>query len=136
MKKIFVLFLSIALLTACNNDDDSNPENDPILGKWFIVEINNGGSFELTDCSRQSFIVFKDDGTTEPEFYSKTADACIVDTDAGVWSNLGNSKYRFEIPLGDFGPISGRVEFTGETTLTFFPDLLVAQNTNIVFEKR
>jgi hypothetical protein len=136
MKKIFVLFFSIALLTACSNDDNPKPEDDPVLGKWFIVEINNGGSFQLTDCSRQSFIVFLNNGSTEPEFYSKPAEACIVNTDAGVWSNLGDSRYRFEIPFGDFGPINGRVEFTNETNLTFFPDLLVAQNTSIVFEKR
>lgn len=136
MKKFFLLFFSIALLTACSDDNDPKPGDDPILGKWFIVEINNGGSFQLTDCSRQSFIVFLNNGSTEPEFYSNNEADCNVNKEAGVWSNLGDSKYKFEIPFGDFGPISGRVDFTGETNLTFFPDPLVSLNTNIVFEKR
>ncbi len=140
MKKLFILFFSMALLTSCNNDDDiTNSGPDPILGKWFVAEVNNTGALNLqvNDCNRQSFINFKMDSKADSAVYAEEGGECNVDnSENDDWSNLGGSKYRIIIPFEGIGSQSGRVEFNGSTGFTFYPDLFASQNTNVVFEKR
>lgn len=140
MKKIFLLFFSLALLTSCTSDDDEgNTGDDAILGKWFVAEINNTGTLNLqvNDCNKQSFIDFKMDSKADSAVYVEEGGECNVNnSENDEWSNLSNSRYRFVIPFEGIGSQSGRVEFNGSTGFTFYPDLLVTQNTNIVFEKR
>ncbi|HSM64531.1 MAG TPA: lipoprotein [Gillisia sp.] len=140
MKKIFLLFFSLALLTSCSSDDDGeNTGDDAILGKWFVAEINNTGTLNLqvNECNKKSFIDFKIDSKADSAVYAEEGGECNVNnSENDEWSNLSNSRYRFVIPFEGIGSQSGRVEFNGSTGFTFYPDLLVAQNTNIVFEKR
>jgi len=140
MKKIFLLFFSLALLTSCSNDDDKNSGDDKILGKWFVAEINNSGPLNLSasDCNQRSFIDFKADGNADSAFYTENGGECILeDSDTSAWSNEGNSRYKFTIPFEGIGSQAGRVEFNSSNiSFSFYPDLLIGQDTFIVFEKR
>ncbi len=140
MKKLFILFFSMALLTSCNSDDDGgNSGPDPILGKWFVAEVNNTGSLnlEVNECNKQSFINFKTGNKADSAVYAREGGECNVNnSEDDEWSKLSSDKYRFVIPFEGIGSQSGRVEFNGTTGFTFYPDLLATQNTNIVFEKR
>lgn len=139
MKKIFSLLLGIIILASCSSDDDVTPVEDPILGKWFISEVNNTGSFnfQLSDCNKESFVDFKTDGTSVSEFYAESNGECTLDSrDTGIWSNLGNNFYRIVVPYQDIGAQRGLVEFRSATEFAFYPDFLAAQGTNIVFRKR
>nr|WP_321236006.1 hypothetical protein [uncultured Psychroserpens sp.] len=41
MKKLFLAFLAIGLLYACNNDDDGNNPDNPLLnGEWNLVTVS------------------------------------------------------------------------------------------------
>ncbi|RKS53556.1 lipocalin-like protein [Gillisia mitskevichiae] len=140
MKKIFLLFFSLTLLSSCTSDDDSgNAGDDQILGKWYVAEINNSGTLNLTvsECNKQSFIDFNADNNADSAFYTVTDGECeLKDSDNSAWSNEGNSRYKFTIPFEGIGSQAGRVEFNESSSFTFYPDLLSGQNTNIVFEKR
>lgn len=140
MKKIFILFFSLALITSCSKDDENtNTGPDPILGKWYVVEVNNSGQLNITasECNQNSFIDFKADNNADSEFYNENNGECTLeDSDTSAWSNNGNSKYKFNIPFEGIGSQTGRVDFSGSSSFTFFPDILAGQNTNIVFEKR
>ncbi len=141
MKKIFLLFFSLALLTSCSSDDDGGSTgDDQILGKWFVAEINNTGALNIqaNDCNRQSFIDFKSNFKADSALYAEDGGECNVDnSENDDWSNLGESKYRFVIPFEGIGSQTGRVDFNADfTEFTFYPDLFETQNTNIVFEKR
>ncbi|MDT0688414.1 lipocalin family protein [Salegentibacter sp. F188] len=139
MKKIFLLFMSIAVLSSCSNDDDSsgNSENN-ILGTWGLVEINNAGDFliPVNECTSQSQITFNSDGTAISEYYMNTDGECTVDSEEGNWSGGGNNdKYIFRIPI--LGSQPGRVDFNDDySRFTFYPDALMTQNTHIIFEKK
>lgn len=139
MKKIFLLLFSLALLTSCNKDDDNGGGNDAILGKWYVVEINNSGALNLQvgECSSQSFIDFKADNTAESSYYSNESGTCVLESsDNDAWTNNGGDKYTFAVPFEDIGSLTGKVVFNSNSQFTFYPDILAGQNTNIVFEKR
>jgi len=135
MKKFFVLFFSIALLTACSEDD--NPAADPILGKWFVVEVNNipGPDFTLSECNTNSFMTFNADGTTNSVFHAQVDGNCLPgDPTNSVWSEQA-SIYSFSIPIPEleaFSPLSGIIQFNADT-FTFTP--LGFPETTIVFKK-
>lgn len=141
MKKIFLLFFSLALLTSCSNDDDGgNTGDEKILGKWYVVEINNSGTLNLTasECNQKSFIDFNANGSAESAFYNENEGECVLeDSETSAWSNEGGFKYKFNIPFEGIGAQVGTASFNEDLTeFTFSPDLLSGQNTNIVFEKR
>lgn len=39
MKKLFILFVGISLLTSCSKDDDNNPINGSIEGSWNLTRL-------------------------------------------------------------------------------------------------
>jgi len=135
MKKIFVLFFSIALLTACSEDD--NTATDPVVGKWFVVEVNNipGSDFTLSECNTNSFMTFNADGTTNSVFYTQIEGSCTPGTSTNSEWKQQASIYTFTIPipeLEDFSPLSGTIQFNADT-FTFTP--LISSGTTIVFKK-
>lgn len=134
MKK-FVLLCTIAIFTACSNDDSASQDSgeEPILGTWYFTEINNAGGLQVNDCSSQSSIEFKSDKTAISDFYSETDGECTLETSNAVWSKNGE-KYNFVLP--EFGPQSGIIEFHNNSSFSFYPDTFSSTNTNIVFEKR
>lgn len=134
MKKFFVLFFSIALLAACSEDD---PTTDPVLGKWFVAEVNNvpGSDFTLSECNTKSFMTFNADGTTNSVFYTEIEGNCTsVPSTNSEWSNQsGIYKFSIEFPeLEDFSPLSGTIQFNADT-FTFTP--IISPGTTIVFKK-
>ena len=135
MKKFFVLFFSIALLTACSEDDNTSP--DPVLGKWFVAEVNNipGSDFTLSECNTNSNITFNAAGTTNSKFSSQVDGICIEGTETNsVWSKQAGI-YSFTIPIPELDPISplsGTIQFNGDT-FTFTP--IISPGTTIVFKK-
>jgi hypothetical protein len=135
MKKFFVLFFSIALLTACSEDDNAAP--DPVLGKWFVVEVNNipGSDFTLSECNTNSYMTFNADGTTNSVFFTQVDGNCPAGNPTNsVWSEQV-SVYSFTIPipeLEDFSPLSGTIQFNADT-FTFTP--IISPDTTIVFKK-
>ncbi|MFD1095424.1 lipocalin family protein [Salegentibacter chungangensis] len=133
MKKIFLLFVSLAVLSSCSSDDDTGGD-DPILGVWFLAEANNAQGLEVDECNDDSYIDFKADGTAETEFFSDESGDCIGEKNTSEWSASGDSRYTFNVP--GVGNLSGRVEFSGNGSFTFYPDLGATQGTNLVFEKR
>jgi len=135
MKKFFVLFFSIALLTACSDDD--NPDTDPVLGKWFVVEVNNipGSDFTLSECNTNSYMTFNADGTTNSVFYTQIEGICT----AGPSTNSDWSKqvgiYSFTVPIPEleaFSPLFGTIQFNADK-FTFTPS--ASPQTTIVFKK-
>ncbi len=135
MKKFFVLFFSVALLTACSEDDNASP--DPVLGKWFIVEVNNipQSDFTLSECNTNSFMTFNADGTTNSVFYAQVEGNCVAGTPTNsVWSKQA-SIYSITIPIPEleaFSPLSGTIQFNADT-FTFTP--IISSRTTIVFKK-
>lgn len=114
MKKIFVLFLSLTVLTACSKDDDSGESGpDPIIGTWVLVD----ASFVSPEaCEQESTINFKQDNTVTGSFYLGEAQ-CAVQGSAGNWQNLGNSVYSVSIPVA--GDVQGTVTFSSTNKFVF-----------------
>ncbi|WP_373058991.1 lipocalin family protein [Zunongwangia sp. H14] len=133
MKKIFLLVLSLSLFISCSDDDDAGG-NDDILGTWHLAEVNGTGNlpFEVNECTTRSNITFNSDNTAYSEYYAESDDVCESDAEEGTWSNEGQSKYSFSIPI--LGRQQGNVNFTGDSQFTFEPDVL--PGISIVFEKR
>lgn len=132
MKKLMLLFFALTLFTACSDDDDNGSE-DQIVGTWFLVEANNFGDIVVDDCSSKSSITFNSDNTTSSKFYTVSNGSCELSEDSSTWSSNG-SRYTIDIP--GVAPLSGSVTFSDNNTFTFYPDIFVAQNSNLVFEKR
>jgi len=135
MKKFFVLFFGIALLTACSKDDNASP--DPVLGKWFVAEVNNvpGSDFTLSECNTNSFMTFNADGTTNSVFYTEIDGNCTAGPSTrSEWGQQAGI-YTFTIPipeLEDFSPLYGTIQFDADT-FTFRPT--ASQGTTIIFNK-
>ncbi len=135
MKKLFVLFFSMALLTACSEDDNSS--TDPIVGTWFVAEVNNipGSDFTLSECNTSSFMTFNADGTTSSVFYSQLDGNCTAGPSTNsVWSEqVGIYSFTLPIPeLEAISPLSGTIQFNVDT-FTFTP--VISPQTTIVFKK-
>lgn len=135
MKKFFVLFFSIALLMSCSEDD--NAASDPVLGTWFVVEVNNipGSDFTLSECNTNSFMTFNADGTTNSVFSTEVEANCVAGTPTNsVWSEqVGIYSLTIPIPeLEAFSPLSGTIQFNADT-FTFTP--IISPGTTIVFKK-
>ncbi|MCJ7758548.1 MAG: lipocalin family protein [Gillisia sp.] len=135
MKKFFVLFFSIALLTACSEDDNS--ATDPVVGKWFVAEVNNipGSDFTLSECNTKSFMTFNADGTANSVFYAQAEGICLAGTPTNSeWSEQVGI-YSLTIPIPELeavSPLSGTIQFNADT-FTFTP--IISPGTTIVFKK-
>ncbi len=135
MKKIFLVLISIALLSACSNDDDVTPPDDGsrIVGTWFLIDAQSGSlTNTLSECNQNSFITFSADGTSESEFYEENESSCELETSStGSWQYLGDSQYTFEV--AGFGESTGTVNFVSNTRMTYAsPDFAPF---TLVFEK-
>ncbi|MDR5590758.1 lipocalin family protein [Christiangramia sp. SM2212] len=128
MKKFLILFMSIALFTACS-DDDSNSDGN-IVGTWLLVEANNIPGYTVNDCTGQSTITFNSDNTASSTFYSNVEGECVSNDDTGNWSNSTANQYTIEVPgLGD---LQGTVNFNG-SRFTFIPNDFPASS--LTFER-
>lgn len=136
MKKFIFLFLSLAVITACSSDDD-NSDQDPIVGSWFIVEVNNipNSDFTLSECNKSSTMTFNEDGTSTSVFHAQVEGNCMAGTPTNsTWSNQSDI-YTITIPIPElegFNTLTGTVKFTSNTFI-FTP--AISPTTTIIFEK-
>ena len=133
MKKLFVLFFSMALLTACSEDDNSS--TDPIVGTWFVAEVNNIPNFTLSECNTSSFMTFNADGTTNSVFYTQIEGICTPGTSTNSEWKKQAGIYSLTIPIPELeaiSPLSGTIQFNVDT-FTFTP--VISPQTTIVFKK-
>lgn len=116
MKKLIVLFLSMAFLIACSNDDDSVDQGpDPIIGTWVLV--NATGQLEGQFClEKESTITFNPDNSGSATFYLTSAE-CAPSSSTGGWTNRGSSNYTISVPV--FGDLQGTANFINANSFTF-----------------
>lgn len=139
MKKLLLLFLSLSILTACSNDDDTSEEEEPIVGSWFIVEVNNvpGSDFTLSECNKNSTMTFNENGTATSVFHAEVEGNCVAGTPTNTtWNNQGGV-YTITIPIPEleeagFDTLAGTVAFTSNTFI-FTP--VISPTTTIVFQR-
>lgn len=118
MKKLIALLSVFILLTACSSDDDNNNGEDPILGTWYVIELENSFSDdELSECNLNSNITFHADQTADSEFYENVDGECVMEADTAGWERNSDGQYTFELPF--FGRQTGDVEFIGSTQFKF-----------------
>ncbi len=121
MKKFILLFISLAMFTACSKDDES-PETDDgseIVGTWFLVDAKAGGvSGNLSDCTKNTFVTFNANGTASSEYYEESDGNCEVsDSNTGNWDYKGNSIYSVDI--AGYDNLEGTVNFESSTRFSF-----------------
>lgn len=114
MKKLFVFFLGLTLITSCSNDDDATtPDEDPIIGTWVLVDST---ILNPDNCEQESTITFTADNNANGTFYVDLTD-CSAETSTGTWENNGNSSYTVSVPLLD--DLTGTVTFSNEDQFVF-----------------
>lgn len=114
MKKILVIFLSLAFLTACSDDDEQSGP-DPIIGTWILVEAS--GQIEGQFClEKESTITFNSNNSGNATFYL-TFENCEPKTSTGGWTNNGNSLYTISVPV--LGDTQGTANFINANRFTF-----------------
>lgn len=132
MKKLIALFAVFMMFTACSSDDDANDGEDPILGTWYVVELENAFSDdELSECNMNSNITFHADNTADSEFYEEVEEECMSEADTSEWKRETNGQYTFDLPF--FGRQTGDVEFSGSNQFKFSVPSL--PGVSLTFEK-
>ena len=119
MNKIF-LILVILLTFSCSSSDDSNPTDDPFVGKWFfgpeVYKLDNGQdyTYPLEECQDQGFYRFNSNGTAEIHVSFEDANGeCVImlsdNIETFTWEKQGNNQYHlFSIEID--GTESSRTE--------------------------
>lgn len=109
-----LLFLSLALLSACSNDDDGDTTGpDPILGTWVLVEMTPP-VVDVNACEEESTVTFNADMSGSGSFF--LGEDCEETTSEGNWTVSGNT-YSLEIPI--LGRVNGTAEFVGSNRFLF-----------------
>lgn len=119
MKKYFLLFLMAGLvsLSACSSDDDAEttPETDPIVGTWVFAETNVPG-LDPDGCENESTITFEDDNTANSTFY--LPEDCEAENNQGNWTRTSANTYEIELPV--LGSQQGTVSFENSNNTFVF----------------
>ncbi|AXT62567.1 hypothetical protein D1816_20115 [Aquimarina sp. AD10] len=92
-----IAFLCTLLLVSCDNDDDNQQNQDPILGKWMLVGATfNGVDDIVNDCRARTSIEFFTNNTFVSIQYELdvTETECIIEEEVNAtWQNTGNGTY-------------------------------------------
>lgn len=95
MKKLFLLLITCALLSSCENNEGTETNSDPIIGNWQLHSTLDNGVEVSTECERNSTVLFKSDGFVTATNYEGDIN-CSSETETFNWSNLGNSVYSVD----------------------------------------
>lgn len=105
MKKLLYLFIASTLLISCNSNDDNTPDLDPIIGTWRLQSIQENSQERSTACTRQSTLIFSENGTTTINSFEDADDGsgdCERYSDMSNWENSGNSTYKIDDDVETF----------------------------------
>ena len=132
MKKLLVLFLSMASLVACSNDDDNTEQGpDPIIGTWVLVDAST--PLDTQFCfDEESTMTFSSNNTGQATFY--LGEGCTENSAPGTWANNGNSAYTISVPV--LGSLQGSVNFSENNTRFAFTTSVVGIPGTLTFEKQ
>lgn len=132
MKKLLVLFVSMAFLVACSNDDDNQEQGpDPILGTWVLVDVST--PLDSQFCfDEESTMTFNSNETGQATFYLGAE--CNDTTAPGTWKNNGNSAYTISVPV--LGSLQGTVNFSSNNTKFTFATSVFGIPGTMSFEKQ
>lgn len=132
MKKLLVLFLSMASLVACSNDDDNTEQGpDPIIGTWVLVDAST--PLDTQFCfDEESTMTFSSNNTGQATFY--LGEDCTENSAPGTWANNGNSAYTISVPV--LGSLQGSVNFSENNTRFAFTTSVVGIPGTLTFEKQ
>lgn len=119
MKKLLILFLSLAVFTACDKDDDDtdNTGTDPIVGTWVLMDVQPD-LFDPQGCDDSSTITFNENGTGNGIFFLESNE-CEPSTSSVEWTKTDNV-YTIEIPLPLVGNQPGTVDFQNNNSRFVF----------------
>lgn len=132
MKKFFLIFLSLAFLTACSNDDDNEQTGpDPIIGTWVLVDVSAPLNSQFC-FDEESIMTFNSNNTVQGKFYS--GDDCTENSAPGTWANNGNSAYTISVPV--LGSLQGTVNFTANNSEFTFTTAVLGMPGTLTFEKQ
>ena len=69
--KFTLTLLSVIMILACNNEDDSinNSDDESIVGKWKIIDYEDGFGFTLTECEMLEEREFRTDGMLRKTYF-------------------------------------------------------------------
>ena len=133
MKKLLVLFLSMASLVACSNDDDNTEQGpDPIIGTWVLVDASAPLNTQFC-MDEESSLTFNSNQTGQAVFYL-TGTNCTATNAPGTWKNNGNSNYI--VTVQGLGDLEGSVNFSENNTRFAFTTSVVGIPGTLTFEKQ
>lgn len=105
MKKIIVLFVSVAVLMSCTKD--SSEKKDPIIGAWYVYDAKHS-------CTKKFDYIFNENGTgTFANFEIYNGECSAIGIISFKWENKGSSIYTLTIKEGENeGQIDTEVVFS------------------------
>ena len=97
-RTIIINLFVIISFSACKKDSDSSSSKDQIIGSWQLEQrFTNGVSDEISDCEKESTVVFMENGNYSAIDKFIEDDICISDPYTGNWMNNGNDIYELRI---------------------------------------
>ena len=93
------ILIGLLILQSCSNDDNSESNNDEIIGKWRAIEkYESNVQVELSVCLPHLYTEYKADKSIRGGkiITNDFPEECgIIDFELGWnWSKLGNNQYR------------------------------------------
>lgn len=106
MKPIVLVFISILLILSCNNDDDTQINDNSIIGTWKLIEVygNDGANGQWTDVDNGFTYTFKNDGSFTSTRFSECLYGTYVISESSLSLDFGceNFSTGIESPEGTF----------------------------------
>ena len=98
----YTILIGLMIFSSCSNNDDSNRNNDIIIGKWRTIEIYESNvAVEILACTSEFYTEFKSNNTVsgfrvKPNTFPDPCNQEFFNTGV-TWENLGNSNYKFDV---------------------------------------
>lgn len=98
----YTILIGFLIFSSCSKNDDSNRNNDIIVGKWRTIEIYESNvAVDILACTSEFYTEFKSNNTVAgfkltPNTFPDPCDQEFFNTGV-TWENLGNSNYKFDV---------------------------------------